>query len=73
MTDDESRKAWEAYYQSDISDCWRNCSEPIWQAAVEWATKRERERCVKLIGDWCDSDETSLEKLIDWICQEPKP
>lgn len=51
MTDDESRKAFEEWsiqyygythaYPADAD---------AWQAAVEWATKRERERCIDAVN-----------------------
>ena len=48
MTDEESRQAFLAY-SSDASR--KDHPFPaygLWQAAVEWATKRERERCARI-------------------------
>lgn len=49
MTDDESRKAYFAV--PDLGSPIPPTPWEIWQAAVEFATKMERERCV---NEFCD-------------------
>lgn len=58
MTDDESRKAFEAWYQDENNLDGASWQWPAWQTAVEWATKRERERCAKIVWD-CHEGEFS--------------
>ena len=75
MTDDESRKAFKAWYQDEDNLDGASWQWPAWQAAVEWATKRERERC----ADWAwkareaGHDALWIARRIEWIEQEPKP
>lgn len=63
MTDEESRKAYEAHFEAHGNDCWRNCSLAVWQASAEYHTKRERERCLDVLRD-CASADTSVRYAI---------
>lgn len=54
MTDDESRKAFELWENGDINEDGYGWARMAWEAAVEWATKRERERFIKQLIDAVD-------------------
>lgn len=46
---DAKRHAWPGKYaEYDVQLAWY-----VWQDAVEWATKRERERCLSIVRRWC--------------------
>ena len=66
MTDEESKKAY--FSMPGFGDPIPPTRFEIWQAAVEWATKRERERCLNWIGAFSTGDDLS-HSMIDSIAE----
>jgi hypothetical protein len=66
MTDEESRKAFEEYRrESEPFEAYGMF--PSWYRVVEWATKRERERCVAQVEFVKAHADSVHAGMYDWV------